>query len=378
MRDEAAAVDRVDDVNRTVPTPTAGDRGAGRRRRIPGWARSVASAAVVLAILWASRTLVDWAQVWAAIVDMTWLELLTLALAAAWNIATYLFVMMAAMPGLSYRDAFIVGQSSTAVAATLPAGSALGVGMTYAMYSSLGHSGAEIGLATVLTGIWNNFVKLGLPVVALAILALMGDSTTAEVVAAATGLGTLALAVTVFALVLRSDRLAARVGDRMQRIARPLLRAIRRDQGGPWSETFVRFRHQTIGLLRHRWHVLTVATVVSHLSLYVVLLLALRHMDVSDAMVGWAQVLSVFALTRLVTALPVTPGGLGVVELALTAGLVVAGGPRAPVVAAVLIYRVLTLFVQVPIGAACYAWWRASAAHRTAGAGVVDPPGARP
>ena len=379
MRDDAAAVDRVDDLDQTVPTPTAGAGGAGRPRgRIPGWARSVVSAAVVLAILWASRTLVDWAQVWAAIVDMTWLELSTLALAAAWNIATYLFVMMAAMPGLTYRDAFIVGQSSTAVSATLPAGSALGVGMTYAMYSSLGHSGAEIGLATVLTGIWNNFVKLGLPVVALAILALMGDSTNAELVAAATGLGALALAVTLFALVLRSDRLATRVGDRMQRLARPLLRALRRDQGGPWSDAFVDFRHQTIGLLRDRWFVLTVATVVSHLSLYIVLLLALRHMDVSDAMVGWAQVLSVFALTRLVTALPVTPGGLGVVELALTAGLVVAGGPRAPVVAAVLIYRVLTLFVQVPIGAACYVWWRAGPGRPVRGGDVVAPAGDRP
>lgn len=349
-----------------------------RRRRIPGWARTVASGAVVLAIVLLSRTLVDWSQVWAAILDMTWLELSTLALAAAWNIATYLFVMMAAMPGLTYRDAFIVGQSSTAVAATLPAGSALGVGMTYAMYSSLGHSGAEIGLATVLTGIWNNFVKLGLPVVALAILLLMGDATNAEVVAAATGLGTLALAVALFALVLRSDHLAARVGDRMQRVARPLLRVLRRDQSTPWSDAFVGFRHQTIGLLRRRWHVLTLATVVSHLSLYFVLLLALRHMDVSDAMVGWAQVLSVFALTRLVTALPVTPGGLGVVELALTAGLVVAGGPEAPVVAAVLIYRVLTLFVQVPIGLGCYVWWRATAADRTGGTGVIGPVGEAP
>jgi uncharacterized membrane protein YbhN (UPF0104 family) len=247
--------------------------------------------------------------------------------------------MMAAMPGLTYRDAFVVGQSSTAVAATLPAGSALGVGMTYSMYSSLGHSGAEIGLATVLTGIWNNFVKLGLPVVALASLAVMGDSTNADLVA-------------------------------------PLLRSLRRDRGGPWSDAFVRFRSQTIGLLRRRWHVLTLATVVSHLSLYVVLLLALRHMDVSDAMVGWAQVLSVFALTRLVTALPVTPGGLGVVELALTAGLVVAGGPRAPVVAAVLIYRVLTLFVQVPIGAACYVWWRATASRRPDPLEVFGPSGA--
>lgn len=375
-RDDATSVDRVGDADRTAAPSPAG-HGAERRRsgRIPGWVRSVASAATVLAILWAARSLVDWSQVWAAILDMSWLELLTLALAAAWNIATYLFVMMAAMPGLTYRDAFIVGQSSTAVSATLPAGSALGVGMTYAMYSSLGHSAAEIGLAAVLSGIWNNFVKLGLPVVALAILAVMGDSTTAELVAAATGVGTLVVSVTVFALVLRSDRLAAGVGDRMQRLVAPPLRWFRQDPGGAWSDTFVRFRHQTIGLLRDRWLVLTVATVVSHLSLYMVLLLALRHMDVSDAMVGWAQVLSVFALARLVTALPITPGGLGVVELALTAGLVVAGGPRAPVVAAVLIYRVLTLFVQVPIGTACYIYWRATTGRRMHARAVVAPSG---
>jgi uncharacterized protein (TIRG00374 family) len=371
-RDDAA-VDGVEDAMRPLAS-TPGQRTSRRRLRpLPGWLRSVASVAVVAAILWAARSLVDWSQVWAAITDMSWLELVTLGIAAAWNIATYLFVMMAAMPGLTYRDAFIVGQSSTAVAATLPAGSALGVGMTYSMYSSLGHSGAEIGLAAVLTGIWNNFVKLGLPVVALAILAVMGDSTNTELVAAATGVATLLIAVIIFALVLRSDHLAARMGGRLQRLARPFLRALRRDEGGPWAEAFVRFRHQTIDLLRDRWLVLTVATVVSHLSLYVVLLLALRHMDVSDAMVGWAQVLSIFALTRLITALPVTPGGLGVVELALTAGLVVAGGPRAPVVAAVLVFRVLTLFVQVPIGAGCYLWWRATEGRRSTAATAVEP-----
>jgi putative heme transporter len=61
-----------------------------------------------------------------------------------------------------------------------------------------------------------------------------------------------------------------------------------------------------------------------------------------------------------------SPGRLGIVELALTAGLRVAGGPRPGVVAAVLIYRVLTLFVQVPIGAACYLYWRSTAQRRAA------------
>jgi putative heme transporter len=74
---------------------------------------------------------------------------------------------------------------------------------------------------------------------------------------------------------------------------------------------------------------------------------------------SWLEALAAFALVRLVTALPITPGGLGLVELGLVAALVLAGGARAPVVAAVLVFRFLTLIVQVPIGGIAYLGWRA-------------------
>lgn len=338
------------------------------------WAQGLLSAAVVVAVVWYSRSMVDWGQVWVAVVDMTWLELLTLALLAAWNILTYLFVMVAAMPGLSYRDAFVVGQSSTAVSATLPAGSALGVGLSYRMYASYGHDGRKIALATVLTGVWNNFVKLGLPVVALAVLTLQGRATGAETTAAMTGLTVLAAAIVVLVLVLRGDAFAARVGGVLEWAARGPARVLRRPIRTSWAQATVRFRHQTVDLLRRRWHLLTLATLVSHLSLYLVLLVALRHMDVGEAQVGWAQVLAVFAFMRLVTALPITPGGVGLVELGLVAGLVVAGGERPAVVAAVLVFRVLTLFLQIPIGLASYVVWRRRQAHAEPSA-VASPAG---
>lgn len=58
---------------------------------------------------------------------------------------------------------------------------------------------------------------------------------------------------------------------------------------------------------------LTLATLVSHLSLFLVLLLALRHIGVSNREVSWAEALAVFAFARLVTAIPITPGGIGIV-----------------------------------------------------------------
>ena len=74
--------------------------------------------------------------------------------------------------------------------------------------------------------------------------------------------------------------------------------------------------------------------------------------------VSWAQVLGVFAFVRLLSALPITPGGVGVVELGYIGGLNLAGGPHAQVVAAVLLFRVLTYGLQIPLGGFTYIIWR--------------------
>ena len=42
----------------------------------------------------------------------------------------------------------------------------------------------------------------------------------------------------------------------------------------------------------------------------------------------------------------------------LIGGLVTAGGDREQVTAAVLVYRALTWGLQIPVGVACYLWWR--------------------
>jgi putative heme transporter len=117
---------------------------------------------------------------------------------------------------------------------------------------------------------------------------------------------------------------------------------------------------------RSRWHWLTLATLVSHLSLFLVLLLALRHVGVADWQVSWVEALAAFALVRLLAAVPITPGGLGVVELGLATALVLAGGARAQVVAAVLVFRVLTFLLPIPIGAVTYWLWRRAERRRQA------------
>jgi uncharacterized protein (TIRG00374 family) len=74
--------------------------------------------------------------------------------------------------------------------------------------------------------------------------------------------------------------------------------------------------------------------------------------------VSTVEALAVFAFARLLTAVPFTPGGLGVVELALITGLAAAGGPRALVAAAVLVFRALTYVAPILIGLGSYVFWR--------------------
>jgi putative heme transporter len=252
----------------------------------------------------------------------------------------------------------VMTQATTAITNTVPAGSAIGIGMTYAMLHSWGFSRSRTTIAVLVSGVWNAFAKLAIPVLALALVALQGNASGARITAALVGIAGLIAAVVVFALMLRSERMAEKVGVTAGRVASRLLALIRRPPVHGWEIATVKFRNQTVDLLEHGWFPITAATVVSHLSLYLVLLVCLWDVGVSNAEVNWAEVLAVFAFARLATAIPFTPGGAGVVEAVLITGLTAAGGDKPEVVAAVLVYRALTWGLPILVGVGCLLWWR--------------------
>ena len=289
-------------VNQALPV-------AGRRSRTRLIIQGLLSLVLVVAIFYFLRRKIDPAQTWAVITAMTGLELALLGLLAVWNLCTYAFVWMAVTPGLGFWHAMVMTQATTAVANTVPGGSAIGIGMTYSMLGSWGYSRSRTTTAVLVSGVWNSFIKLGMPVLALALVALQGGATGGRVVAALLGIAGLVAAVVVFALMLRSEEGARRFGLLAGRIATRLLAIIGRPPVSGWELATVKFRNRTIDLVEHRWIAITVWSLVSHLSLYAVLLVALRDVGVSDVEVGWAEVLAVFAFARLVTAIPITPVG---------------------------------------------------------------------
>ena len=78
---------------------------------------------------------------------------------------------------------------------------------------------------------------------------------------------------------------------------------------------------------------------------------------VIGAAVPWRGLLLAYGAGQLAAGLPITPGGLGVVEGSLTIALVHYGGAEASTVAGVLIYRIISFWLVLPIGWAAWGFF---------------------
>lgn len=68
----------------------------------------------------------------------------------------------------------------------------------------------------------------------------------------------------------------------------------------------------------------------------------------------WEGLLLIYAAAQLAATLPITPGGLGVLEGSLTVGLVAFGGSEASTLSAVLLYRLISFWGLLPTGGMAY------------------------
>jgi putative heme transporter len=252
-----------------------------------------------------------------------------------------------------------VNLGSNAVANTLPAGGALAMGVSWAMLSSWGVSTAQYVLYTLVSGIWNVFARLGLPVLALLVLATATRPGAGLIAAAAVGLLLLAALAAGLGLLVRSEAFAFRAGRALQYGAVTACRLARRKATFDIPGSLLGFRRQAGALIGARGWRITVATAAANLTLWLVLLACLRGVGLSQAQVSWQTSLAAYAFVRLLTVLPITPGGLGITELGLIGILAVGAGHQATaqITAAVLLYRAVTYLPPIPLGAiACLAW----------------------
>lgn len=335
-----------------------------RGRRIAGTVGAIAIVAVVFAGL--LPRIADYSDVWDVLQGLSAPALAALAVATAINVATYGPPWMAALPRLRYGQSMVLTQTSTALSLAVPGGDAVGIAASYAMLRGWNFDRQAVAVAVVVTGLWNQIVNVVLPVLALSLLLLSGGSSPLLLTAGLIGLGAIALLAVALALVLRGEPQARATGERAERFANRVLRLVRRHPRTGWGEAVVQFRRETIALLARRWAVITIAAFAGHLAVFGVLLVSLRATGVGAGEVSWVEALAAWGLVRLLTAIPATPGGVGIVELGLSTALVGFGAHNAEAVAAVLLYRVLTVVPTLVLGGVLGLTWRR---HRIAPSG---------
>jgi putative heme transporter len=340
--------------------------GAARRgqygARVSNWRRalSVGLAVAVVAATFAFvlPQIANYGDVWDAARDLSWLQLGLLGLATLLNLLTYAPPLQAALPGLRFRQAFLLTQASTASTYLAPGGAAVGMALSYAMLRGWGFRPRAVALAVAVTGAWNQFAMLGFPLIGLALLTYAKEESPLLKTVALIGVAVFVGAASAFAAVLATPRFARWAGGAVAWVASHALRSVRRGPVTWGGESFVGFRNDALELLRRRWHVITLATLAGHLTVFLLMLTSLRVLGVSADEVSATEAFASWSLVRLLGSLPITPGGIGVVEIGLTSALVGFGGDNVEVVAAVLVYRFLAVLPTLVLGLVAGATWR--------------------
>jgi uncharacterized membrane protein YbhN (UPF0104 family) len=251
-----------------------------------------------------------------------------LALTALWlaGIWAHSLVFTASLPGLTKRRAMLLTLTGSSVSNVMPFGGAFGTALNYSMTRTWGHTRAAFVLFAVMTHLWGVAAKLALPILALVVLLATGSSSGSLLVPAVIALIALAVLATVLGLILAREGFAASCGRLAERVVLSTTMLVRRPREVDVENAALDLRRQAIAMLRLGWRRPAVG-MVAYFALQGLLLWSCLHLV--GASITPAQVLAVYALERLLSVLVVTPGGLGVVEVGMTALLVAFGGePR--------------------------------------------------
>jgi uncharacterized membrane protein YbhN (UPF0104 family) len=336
-------------------------RGVGRRI-LSGF---LSYGVVVLCILFLFRSMRG-EDFTSAISLLTWQQVVVISILGVVNLATNLPPMAICLPGLRMREAAVTNTASAALSNTVPEGGAIATGLNFAMLRSWGFTLPDITSEVVVTGTWSQMTKYALLALGLIAVWLQGWG--------GAGLGWVALgwtalvvvAAVVLALVLRSTAFAARLGRWTDSVLRLGTKVVKSFHPPDMAAQVPAFRELMVRLLRVCWGRLTVAMVVSQLTACFVLGVACRMQGLDESTISWAVIVLAYGAVVMASLLVPTPGGLGVAELVLT--LVLGHGlPQSlqpAVLAAVLLYRIATFLVPIPIGLATYLYWRRSTAWR--------------
>ena len=313
---------------------------------------SVAAVIGLLALVFPVATGTSWPAVYDRLLHLSVWQLGVLSVVWLAGLYAHTFVIVGALPRLTHRQAFALNFCGSAVSNLVPFGGALGMGLNYSMLRSWGFNRTNFAVLAVVTHACTVAVKLLLPAVALGALVLTTDfMNTRLVIAAAVSIAIAILAT----LLLTAAAVSTRFRNGLSWTVEALGRGLGHRAVAAVREASIAVGAGVRAAAREGWRRMTLGAITY--AGFQALLLYLCFVALGGQ-VNPVVVFAGYAIGRTLSIVPITPGGIGVLETATAAVLIGLGADRPLTAAAVLLNSTFTFLLEIPVGAAAaIAWW---------------------
>ena len=286
------------------------------------------------------------------------------------SISWFWFVLMAALEAGSFacdwgltrlalneRSWFLIGTTqltSNAVSKVIPGGGAAGATTSFEMLDAGGVPSERIVSGLTATTLISAAVLLALPMLSLPAILFGGVSVSRTLLRALTyGVVVFALILVAGALALFTDRPLEAIGALAQRVRNRLAR--HRTPLTNLPRLLIDERDVIRNILGRRWWEALLFAAGNSLLDNGALLAALAAVGARPRA---SLVLLAYVVAQLLGMVPLTPGGLGFVEVGLAATLGLAGVGAAQATLATLAYRLVAFWLPIPEGGVAYVLYR--------------------
>ncbi len=297
----------------------------------------------------------SWSDVWKVVQHIPFSHALGYQALMVVGLYCYTFTITGAMPGLSHPRALILNVCGSSVGNLLPGGGAAGLAATYTICRSWGFDARRVSTMAIVTGVWNVLSRIALPVIAIFALYFGNTGQPAALTDLAfAGLASGLAILGAFVAVLASERAATAIGRAVDRLLSPILRRSKRTRTTSIDALVRDLRHRINDNVRAHWFSLTAGLVGFFGVYYLLFVLLARDTGVTLPL---GKLFAAYAIGRLLTAVGITPGGMGVTEATTAAVLVGWGAMPASATATVLLFTVFTHLMEVPLGGLGWLAW---------------------
>ena len=294
--------------------------------------------------------LVDYDAVRAALAALTPGQLALLAAASAVAYVASAGTSRVLVPGLSWPHAVGSDLAARAVVTTVPGPTDVATRFVLYRQWSIPTDVASAGIA--LAGLFETLSYLAMPVIATAGILVGDPAQPRALLFALVGLIVLVAAAVLLASIVRSESLARKLGVWLDRMAQRIWRLLGKAPPTGIAESVVDLRERAKTMLTRHGLRGFAAAVVAKLAWFAVLEAALWCVGIGPDVLPPSAVLAAMAVVGIVMLVPITPGGVGVAEVAYIGILSSVAGPGMSdqLTAAVMLFRIAQWLAPIPIG----------------------------